>query len=258
MARNRGSAVSAGIVLRELRAGIVAPLGSGEARSAIDKQPVRDGYADVNGLRADRQADTRHHGGPDKALHHYAVEHYALWRALLPERAERFVAGGFGENLVTLGMTEDVVCVGDVYRLGGVVLQVSQGRQPCWKLDLRFDLPAMAERVQDSGLTGWYYRVLQPGTIAAGDCLELHDRPHPEWTLARLQHVLYHDCLNRVLLATIADLAVLSEGWRLLASRRLESGVVEDWSRRLTLPPQAAVSRANSVVLAGEVRGQRT
>ncbi|MCG3170861.1 MAG: Protein YiiM [Pseudomonadales bacterium] len=227
---------AAPVVLRELRAGRSAPFGPGAVRSAIDKQRVGAGVVDVNGLHGDEQADTRHHGGEQKALHHYAAEHYALWRAWLPAQAARFVPGAFGENLVTIGMTEDRVCVGDVYRLGGTTLQVSQGRQPCWKLSRRFGVPDMARRVQDSGLTGWYYRVLEPGALAAGDRFVLRERPHPDWTLARLQGVLYHDCLNREALAAIAALAALSDGWRALASQRLDSGVVEDWSRRLATP----------------------
>ncbi len=224
------------VVLIELRAGRIAPFGPGDVPSAIDKQPLVAGIVDVNGLHGDEQADTRHHGGEQKALHHYAAEHYPLWRAWLPARAGRFVPGAFGENLVTIGMTEDTVCVGDVYRLGGATLQVSQGRQPCWKLNRRFGVPDMARRVQDSGLTGWYYRVLEPGAIAAGDRFALRERPHPDWTLARLHRVLYQDCLNREALTAIAALAQLSVGWRALVERRLDGGVVEDWSRRLTTP----------------------
>ena len=227
--------------LRELRVGQVRPLGAGGACSGIDKQLVRAAYVSANGLQGDQQADTRHHGGPDKALHHYAAEHYARWRQWLPARAGRFEPGGFGENLSTLGMTEDTVCLGDVYRLGGATLQVSQGRQPCWKLELRFDVPAMAKRVQDSGLTGWYYRVLEPGTITTQDHFSLLERPCPEWTVSRLQQVLYRDCLNLDAIAVLKELDVLSQSWRTLLAKRLESGVVEDWSRRLRLPEPNAV-----------------
>lgn len=224
------------VALREARIGKVRALGSGGARSGIDKQPIASVFVAVDGLRGDEQGDTRHHGGPEKALHHYAAEHYPRWREWLPTQAARFVPGGFGENLSTLGMSEETVCLGDVYRLGTATLQVSQGRQPCWKLELRFGVPGMARRVQESGLTGWYYRVLESGMVTVGDCFELQRRPHPEWPLARLHHVLYRDCLNREALAALAGLDALSGGWRELVARRLEQGVVEDWSRRLVLP----------------------
>ena len=82
------------------------------------------------GLVGDRQAGRRHHGGVEKALHHYPREHYDAWRTNFPELSKHWRAPGFGENISTLGLAEDTVCVGDVFALGGVRLQVSQGRQP--------------------------------------------------------------------------------------------------------------------------------
>src|SRR5690606_5752528 len=141
--------------------------------------------------------------------------------------------GAFGENISTEGPTEAEVAVGDIFRLGGALVQVSQGRQPCWKLNRRFGIEDMARRVQQSGRTGWYYRVLEPGIVASGDRLELIDRVAPDWTLRRLWHALYVDRLNLGELQGIAALDVLAEGWRRYAIRRLESGRVEDCSRRL-------------------------
>jgi MOSC domain-containing protein YiiM len=141
--------------------------------------------------------------------------------------------GAFGENISITGMTEDMVAVGDVFRLGGALMQVSQGRQPCWKLNHRFGVPDMARRVQDTGRTGWYYRVLDPGMVAPGDDLVLIDRLAPEWTLHRLWRAMYVDRLNRTELQAIAALDVLAEGWRRYAQRRLDSGRVEDWRPRL-------------------------
>ncbi|KID12209.1 molybdenum cofactor sulfurase, partial [Rhodobacteraceae bacterium PD-2] len=109
----------------------------------------------------------------------------------------------------------------------------SQGRQPCWKLNHRFGVPNMARRVQQTGRTGWYYRVLEPGTVTPGDRLELIDRLAPDWTLRRLWHALYVDRMNLVELEGIAALDVLAEGWRKYAVRRLDSRRVEDWSARL-------------------------
>ena len=91
----------------------------------------------------------------------------------------------------------------------------------------------MARRVQRTGRTGWYYRVLQPGTVEPQDRLDLIDRLAPDWTLHRLWHALYVDRLNRQELTGIAALDVLAEGWRKYAARRLDSGKVEDWNRRL-------------------------
>ena len=110
------------------RARVFGPKGE---PSAIHKLPVHGPLRLTRlGLAGDDQADARHHGGPDKALHHYPREHYAAWRDALPEQAALFVPGGFGENLSTHSLREDNVCVGDVFKLGGAVAQISQGRKP--------------------------------------------------------------------------------------------------------------------------------
>lgn len=235
--RSTNERLSAVVDLLEVRAGRAEPFGPHGEPSAIHKQPLQGRVrVAMPGLLDDEQADRKNHGGPDKALHHYPGEHYAAWRAALPQRAARFVSGGFGENLVTLGMCEQDVCVGDVFRLGSATIQVSQGRQPCWKLNVRFALPDMARRVQDTGRAGWYYRVIEEGEIAEHDSFELIARPHPEWSIAGVQRVLYHDCLEQDSLGALSELAALAPGWRALAVRRLATGAVEDWTRRLDTP----------------------
>ena len=220
--------------LLSLRVGRVQPFGPIGQPSAIGKQPV-SGRIEVRklGLAGDEQADSRHHGGIDKALHHYPYEHYAAWARELPAQAALFEAGGFGENLSTLGLVENTVCLGDVFQIGSAMVQVSQGRKPCWKLNHRFGIADMARRVQDSGRTGWYYRVLAEGNIAPDDELSLIERPHPDWTLARLIKVLYHDKPDRKALAALAELTILAPSWREMAEKRLTTGRIESWLRRL-------------------------
>ncbi len=221
--------------------GHAVPFGRPGARSAIGKRPL-EGPVEVGpaGLLLDEQGDPRHHGGPEKAIHHYAFDHYSYWRSQLAPVSPSCLeaAGAFGENLSTLGLTEADMCVGDAWRLGTVLLQVSQARQPCWKLNHRFGVADMVLRVQTSGRTGWYYRVLEPGWIAPGDTLALVDRPHPDWPLARLLRAFYVDRMNRAALEGIKALELLSPSWRNVAARRLERGEVEDWTRRLEGPAQ--------------------
>ena len=225
----------------ELRVGRAAPLGSVGARSAIDKQAVgRPLAVKTLGFDGDEQADTKHHGGPHKAVHAYAISHMPAWTRELPERAARFRPGAFGENLVLDGATEAGVCLGDRWRVGTALLEVSQGRQPCWKLNVRFDIPDMARRVQDSGRSGWYFRVIEPGTVAAGDRGTLIARPNPDWSLARVSHLLYHDRMNRAALAELAAIPGLPESWLRLVEARLASGKTEDWSRRIETPSPGA------------------
>ncbi len=166
-----------GFDILELRLGRVQPFGPSGAPSAIDKQPVDHAQLGRLGFAGDEQGDPRHHGGPDKAVHAYPLAHYPLWQAELPASAPHFRPGGFGENLVVGGIDESGICLGDHWRIGDCLLQVSQGRQPCWKLNLRFDQPDMARRVQSSGRTGWYFRVLEEGQIQPGLRAELVARP---------------------------------------------------------------------------------
>ncbi|UTH72347.1 MOSC domain-containing protein [Chromobacterium sp. IIBBL 290-4] len=213
--------------------GKAAPFVRPGAVSAIAKQPASGRvYAGELGLDGDEQGDPRFHGGPHKALHLYAFEHYARWREDIGARPVLRQPGAFGENISTLGVDESTLCLGDQLAIGAAVLEISQGRQPCWKLNHRLDQRDMAKRLQDSGRTGWYCRVLQSGEIGAGDDIRLQARPHPEWSLARLAEVFYQRGLERELLLEAAKLPLV-ESWRTLIEKRLESGQLEDWSRRL-------------------------
>lgn len=202
-------------------------------RSAIDKRvvpgPVRVG---VSGLEGDEQGDRRVHGGPDKAIHHYPRDHYAAWRDELGTHALLEAAGAFGENLSSTGLTEADVCLADRFALGTAVVEVSQSRQPCWKLSDRFGVREMARRVQDSGRTGWYYRVLQPGIVVAGDSLTLQTRAYPRWPLSRLQQLLYARAVDEAAIAEVLALPLVP-AWRSLFERRLQRSQVESWSKRL-------------------------
>ncbi|WP_374321074.1 MOSC domain-containing protein [Pseudoxanthomonas kaohsiungensis] len=206
------------------------------SRSAIDKRavegPVRIG---PEGLAGDEQGDRRVHGGPDKAIHHYPRDHYASWQGEVGAHALLQAAGAFGENISTAGITEADVCLGDRLRLGSALVEVSQARQPCWKLSDRFGIADMARRVQDSGRSGWYYRVLETGTVQAGDTLVLVDRPHPHWPLPRLSELLYRRTLDRDELHGALALPLVPS-WRKLFERRLQQGDTESWDSRLGGP----------------------
>lgn len=206
------------------------------SRSAIDKRavegPVRIG---PEGLAGDEQGDRRVHGGPDKAIHHYPRDHYASWQGEVGAHALLQAAGAFGENISTAGITEADVCLGDRLRLGSALVEVSQARQPCWKLSDRFGIADMARRVQDSGRSGWYYRVLETGTVQAGDTLALVDRPHPHWPLPRLSELLYRRTLDRDELHGALALPLVPS-WRKLFERRLQQGDTESWDSRLGGP----------------------
>jgi len=202
--------------------GVVAPLGDSGKPSAIRKVPTdRRLRVTRTGFDADSQADLKHHGGEQKAIHHYPFDHYQGWRDEIGAVQALEQAGAFGENLSTSGLTEKDVAVGDVFRLGTATLQISQGRQPCWKLNARFQVEDMASRVQASGRTGWYYRVLEEGEVLPDAMLERIDRVTPSWTVERVWRALYVDRHDRESLEALSGLSTLAEGWRQLAGRRL-------------------------------------
>lgn len=217
--------------VRAVLSGGVQPLG--RTTSAINKQPVTAGVqVHALGLEGDVQADRRVHGGEDKALHCYAWHHYAAWRSELPHCALRDAPGAFGENLSIGGLDEQTVCIGDRWRIGTAITVVSQGRQPCFKLNLHFGVPDMASRVQNTLRAGWYLRVEQPGEIAAGDRLTLLDRPHPDFSVARLLGLIRDRVIDPSQIEPVLRLP-LTPSWRRLFEQRLSAQQVEDWSRRM-------------------------
>ncbi|HCM0881600.1 TPA: MOSC domain-containing protein [Vibrio parahaemolyticus] len=206
------------------------------AQSAINKQvqPERQ-HATELGFTSDEQGDPRFHGGIQKALHIYPSEHYPIWQQELGERTIFQSAGGFGENISSEGVTESTICLKDKIRIGSTLLEVSQGRMPCWKLNVRFAQHDMARRLQDTLRTGWYFRVLEEGDIGAGDEIILCERPYPEWPLARIMGAVFTGCLDREELTKLSELPLV-ESWGKLVERRLETGEVEDWEMRLIGP----------------------
>ncbi|MGM5629459.1 MOSC domain-containing protein [Apibacter raozihei] len=223
-------------VLVSLNAGKEEPLEDSGFLSAINKKKLNEpALVTKLGLKSDVQSDKRFHGGIDKAIHQYAYENYTFWENILPDTTRLKQMAAFGENITSVGMTEDTVMIGDQYRLGGCILEVSQARQPCWKLNYRFKYPTMAEEVQNSLKTGWYYRVLEEGQVQEGDKFVLLERPYPEISLTYLLHILYKDCLNKEALYEFLKINILAESWKNTLTKRLETGEVEDWKRRLYL-----------------------
>ena len=138
------------------------------------------------GIDGDQQVDLRVHGGPDKAVYAYAVRHYPEWRVQFPQHAGLLVPGGLGENLSVDACDETQVCINDIVSVGSVTLQVTQPRQPCFKFALRFDDVAMPRAMIHNGFSGWYYRVLEPGMLAAGAEIRLVERLNPAWPIERV------------------------------------------------------------------------
>jgi MOSC domain-containing protein YiiM len=144
----------------------------GTVLTSIFKSPVAGRVAvRRHNIEGDRQSDLTVHGGPYKAIYLYPGEHYSYWREQLPDMA--FSYGMFGENLTSDGLGEETVRIGDRFRVGSSLLQVTQPRMPCYKLGIRFGRPDMVKRFWHGGRSGVYFAVIEEGDVAAGDALEL-------------------------------------------------------------------------------------
>ncbi|ATL98074.1 MOSC domain-containing protein [Aeromonas sp. CA23] len=212
--------------------------------SAIDKHVAGNPlWCSFSGLEGDEQSDQRHHGGPDRALHYYPADHYPWWhnwQAALGLAAPRkpWQPAAFGENLSGLGLTEVEACIGDVYRLGEALIQISQPRSPCFKLNQRFGYGQMSQVMQLNGRCGWLLRVLEEGTVAPQETMELVDRPYPALTVKRTADILFNQLRDEADLLLLLENPALSPNWRQHAANWLEHGVVADWRRRLLGPAE--------------------
>lgn len=196
----------------------------GDEPSAIAKDRV-DGSRRVGflGIAGDEQADLSVHGGIDKAIHHYPRDHYRWWADTLGGHALLDAPGAFGENISTKGLIEQEACIGDRYRLGSALVEISQGRQPCWKLGHRFGVASVPATVVKTRRSGWYYRVIEEGAVAAGDRLDLIDRPLPEWSVERVFGLLIGGAgkTEPAALRELAAMDALAATWRVRAEKLL-------------------------------------
>lgn len=159
-------------------------------RTGIFKRQI-SGLARVvsHGIEGDEHGDPRVHGGPEKAVHHYAAENYARIAQAFSGSATALIPGSLGENISAHHLSERNVHIGDVFRVGRSVLQVSQPRSPCWKINHRFDAERMSMYIAQERITGWYYRVIEPGFIQAGDHIELKDRQTDRFSIDQFWQV---------------------------------------------------------------------
>jgi MOSC domain-containing protein YiiM/ferredoxin-NADP reductase len=219
--------------LLEVRTGKTKAVFGPGIKSAIYKSP-RQGRVKITKLGCEGDQQTFHeHGGPDKALLQYCSVHYSAWKTELPDSKEMFGPGGFGENLVADGVSEEDVCIGDVIRIGEeVLISVCEPRQPCYMLNHRFKVKDMSKRSQDSRRTGWYLRVLREGYVQAGDEMVLIERPNPRWSIKRVQHFLYKDMRNEDAIRELVQLDGLGKAVVDLFANRLRKKM-EDQEHRL-------------------------
>lgn len=174
-----------------LYTGKLTNIGDKRSPTGIYKQSVNKVTVDELGIKGDIQVDKRFHGGPEKALHQYALSSYEKIIKRYPLLHKQAKPGSIGENLTATDMNEHNVCIGDIYNLGTSILQVSSPRIPCWKIDSKFKQPNLNQFITQQRINGWYYRVLQAGEITINDELQLQQRPNADLSIDTMLRVIY-------------------------------------------------------------------
>ncbi|HMP40624.1 MAG TPA: MOSC domain-containing protein [Roseiflexaceae bacterium] len=195
----------------------------GSWRSAIFRTVVEGPQQLLEtGLAGDQVADTENHGSPAQAVCCHPLDHYAFWNTEYQlEAAGRPIGpGGVGENWTIAGATEEDVCIGDRFDVGSACVEVSGPRYPCIKQERKLQLPGLLQRTIATRRTGWYLRVIRPGSVSAGDAWRQVGQPNPGLTIARV-NLGMHQEFDRLLALELLDVPELSAGWKRILQFKL-------------------------------------
>jgi len=206
--------------LLSIQVGIPRTLGTPDAEDLNDrmwttgffKEPVSGPVeVSITNLHGDGQADPVNHGGVDKAVCCYSKDHWPFWENDLGFHLPH---GAFGENFTVSNGNENEVCIGDIFNCGTAIFQLSQPRQPCWKLSRRWMIRDLAARVEETGRTGWYFRVLQAGVVESNSELVLTQRPYPGFTVAHANEIMHKRRQDWNAADRLSSCPLLSESWK--------------------------------------------
>jgi len=205
------------------------PHGNKTVATGIFKEPVKGRVMLLAlNLDGDGQADLENHGGIYRAVYVYSIENYDYWRRKLGRTD--FTFGQFGENFTVQGMLEDNTHIGDVFRVGGALVEVTQPRPPCYKLGLKMGLPQFPKRFLASGRVGFYLRVLEEGEVGTGDVLDRVKMDPERVTVREVNDLLYFDPGNLEGAKKACRIQALSPGWRRSFEERLaKAGVTIEY-----------------------------
>ncbi|SDI28614.1 MOSC domain-containing protein [Alteribacillus bidgolensis] len=187
-------------------------------KTGIQKQSVEEIYAAEDGLENDEVADKKNHGGTDRVICIYPYDHYLHWES---ECNTKLADAAFGENITARNMTEEKVCIGDTYKIGDAIIQVTQGRIPCDTISRRNNIPNLLSRVVETGYTGFLCRVLKEGTIRKTDTIQLVEQHLDKVTVAYSLHTYFHNAKDLEALQKIAAVDALAESWREKVEKRI-------------------------------------
>ncbi|WP_367619056.1 MOSC domain-containing protein [Planococcus shixiaomingii] len=212
----------AAIEIKNLAIGLPEMMEYGDGKkmkTAIRKKTVNKVFLSKESFHGDGVADLKHHGGPDRAVCIYPYEHYALWEK---EFGKPLPTSAFGENVTATKLTEDEVYIGDIYRLGETVIQVTQGRVPCHTIDRNLEGTPLLKAMVRTGFTGFMCRVLKEGFVTADSKLELLEQHPQEVSVLYTNQVFFHEPKNIEGIRRILAVAELADEWRDKFETRLD------------------------------------
>ena len=188
-------------------------IGPKNSPTGIFKCLVDSVTVDSLGIVDDVQADKRFHGGTEKALHQYALQGYEKIIKRYPLLHKHAQPGSIGENITATHMDDNNVCIGDIYQIGAIRIQVSSPRIPCWKIDEKFSQPNLSTFIILNQIAGWYYRVLEGGVININDEVKLLQRPNSFLTISMFMKLLQDKVKEDSLIKNAIEAAGLDPEW---------------------------------------------
>jgi MOSC domain-containing protein YiiM len=203
------------------------PHGRETVSTGIFKEPVGGRIMlRTTNLDGDGQADLENHGGVDRAAYAYSIENYDHWRRELGR--DEFAFGQFGENFTVEEMVEDDIHIGDVFRVGDALVEVSQPRPPCFKLGIKMGMAGFPKLFLASGRVGFYLRVLEEGEVGARDAFERVESDPEQVSVREMSRLLFFEPENLEGAKRVLHVRALSPGWRDSFEERLTKADTTD------------------------------
>ncbi len=186
--------------------------------TGIEKQQIQEVYLSSHGFEGDDVADKKHHGGPDRAVCLYPAEHYQQWEQ---ELGKALPTAAFGENLTVTNMLETDICIGDIYKIGDAIIQITQGRIPCSTIDRYTEANTLLKRLIETGYTGYLARVLEEGVICADSTIEVVEK-HPARISVLYGNEEYFKNKDAIAMKRIQAVDALAEDWKEKLEKRIQ------------------------------------
>ncbi|MBT3280423.1 MAG: MOSC domain-containing protein [Campylobacteraceae bacterium] len=172
-----------------------------------------------DGIIGNEVSDLKHHGGIDKAIFANALDNYPKWAQYLGK--DNLEYGALAENLTLSNLNEDNVCIGDIHKIGTVILEVSQPREPCWKIGQKFKHKEFTKYIYDTGETGWYYRVIEEGNFQVNNDVQLVKKASESFTIREANYILRNPFENKEETNKLINIEVLGKPFRNSLNRKL-------------------------------------